>query len=146
MCGQIPLILVSQKERKKKRWEMQARTGRNPKSDSAVWKTSLVCSTLGSAVSMFTVVMHVKTTTQNMAMSSVNILWNENRSRHLAVRSTCRSAKYLDVGQKSRQQLGKEFQATTNLMVQSTAAPFAAAYAYEDTCIFVYLPIANLLD
>jgi len=41
------------------------------------------------------------------------------------------------VGQKVLQQLGKEFQATTNLMAQSTAAPFAAAYAYKDTCISI---------
>jgi len=58
------------------------------------------------------------------------------------VRSTCRSAKYLDVGQKVLQQLGKEFQATTNLMAQSTAAPLATAYAYKDTCILVSICIS----
>ena len=55
-------------------WDRQVRTGRNQKSDGAVCKTTLACSTLGSSGAMLIVVMSVKSMKQSVAMSSVEFL------------------------------------------------------------------------
>ena len=51
-------------------WDEQARQNRNQDSN----KTTLACTTLGSASAMLTIVMDVKTMTQSVPMSSLNIV------------------------------------------------------------------------
>jgi len=46
-------------------WDEQARQNRNQDSNSAVCKTTLACTTLGSASAMLTIVMDMKTMTQS---------------------------------------------------------------------------------
>ena len=55
-------------------WDEQARQNRNQDSNSAVCKTTLACTTLGSASAMLTIVMDVKTMTQSVPMSSLEIV------------------------------------------------------------------------
>jgi len=55
-------------------WDEQARTNRNQDSQSAVCKTSLACTTLGSSSAMLFIVMDVKTKTQSVPMSSLNVV------------------------------------------------------------------------
>jgi len=60
--------------RQQDEWDEQARTNRNQDSNSAVCKTTLACTTLGSSSAMLTIVMDVKTMTQSAPMSSLNIV------------------------------------------------------------------------
>ena len=55
-------------------WDEQARQNRNQDSNGAVCRTTLACTTLGSSSAILTIVMDVKTMTQSVPMSSVNIL------------------------------------------------------------------------
>jgi len=55
-------------------WDEQARQNRNQDSNSAVCRTTLACTTLGSASAMLTIVTDVKTMTQSVSMSSLNIV------------------------------------------------------------------------
>ena len=55
-------------------WDEQARQNRNQDRNSAVCKTTLACTTLGSASAMLTIVMDVKTMTQSVPMSRLEIV------------------------------------------------------------------------
>ena len=55
-------------------WDEQARTNRNQDSNSAMRKTTLACTTLESSSAMLTIIMDVKTMTQSVPMSSLNVV------------------------------------------------------------------------
>jgi len=55
-------------------WDEHALTNRNQDSNSAVCKTTLACTTLGSSSAMLTIIMDVKTMTQSVPISSLNIV------------------------------------------------------------------------
>jgi len=55
-------------------WDEQACTNRNQDINSAVCKTTLACTTLGSSSAMLTIVMDVKTMIQSVPISSLNIV------------------------------------------------------------------------
>jgi len=55
-------------------WDEQARTNRIQDRNSAMCKTTLACTTLGSSSAMLTIVMDVKTMTQSVPMSSLNVV------------------------------------------------------------------------